>query len=531
MLAGVQPIYGLYASVIPLVLYAFFASSSKLSIGPVAISALLLFSGISALAEPGTGEYLSLIIFAGLLIGSLQIVLGLFRLGHLINFVSHPVIAGFTSAAAIIIIITQLGDALGIEVMRSAHIVQVLEDVISKVASCNYPTLLLFCLTLIFLILIKKLNKNIPGPLIVVLLAIFACYYFDLSNIYELAIVGDIPQGIPQLALPDFNLHKVKLLAPTILTVTVIGIVESLGIARAMERIHKDHKLDPNKELIALGISKIGGSLTQAIPTSGSFSRSAINSSMGAKTSLAGIFTALIIVLTLLFLTPFFYYLPNAVLAAIIIISVIKLFDIKEAKHLYKTNSADLKLMLITFITTLLLGIEIGVLIGVILSLLAVIYKTSKPNMVKLGLLEGTNVYKDQDRHSVISPQDDILVIRFDAPLFFGNTNYFIKTLEAMIEEHQVTPKFVIVDSSLIHEIDSSGMYMLAELDKDLTNQKIELHLCGVTGPVRDQLHLSGLLKESEKHHLSVGNAIENICNSSRHLNVRNYPPMQTNDQ
>lgn len=528
LLAGMPPIYGLYASLIPIVIYALFATSTKLSIGPVAVSALLVLAGVSQIAVPGSQEYISYVITAGLLIGILQLVLGFCRMGFLVNFLSHPVIAGFTSAAAIIIIISQLKDALGLKIVNSSNTLTTLKSAISEIGNVNWITAGLCLASLISIVFFKKISRKIPGPLIVVVLGIILSYYFKLES-YGVEIIKDIPVGLPTFHLPVLSFEVFQKLYPTVLTVTLIGIVESIGIAKALEAKHKDHKVSPDKELIALGLSKISGAFFQAIPTSGSFSRSAINSDSGSKTQVAGIVTVLMIVLTLLFMTTLFYYLPKASLAAIILLAVISLFDYKEAKHLWKTNRKDFLMMSITFFATLILGIEPGVICGVAMSILLVLYKSSKPPMAELGNILGTRYYKNLERFEQAAGVPGTLILRFESQMFFGNSTYFKESVYERINNHHEKVNYVILDGSQISDIDSTAMHMLKDLDNDLKTKNIELHLCGAIGSVRDNLHKSGLLGEMDKHHVNVHAAVELIQNNDSSMICRPIDPLQTN--
>ena len=528
LLAGMPPIYGLYASLLPLLVYALFATSTKLSVGPVAVSALLVLAGVSNLAEPGSELYISYVITAGLLIGLFQLLLGCFRMGFLANFLSHPVTAGFTSAAAIIIVISQLKDALGLKMNNCPDTVTNLLSACGSLGSIHWITTFICLISLASLILLKKLNKKIPGPLIVVVIGILVSYFFNLES-KGVELVRNIPKGLPAFIVPDFSLATLKVLYPTVLTVTLIGIVESIGIAKALEAKHKDHSVNADKELIALGLAKIFGSFFQALPTSGSFSRSAINSNSNSRTQLVGIITAIMIAITLLFLTSLFYYLPKTILAAIILLAVLSLFDYKEAKYLWKTNRNDFYMMAVTFIATLILGIEPGVICGVILSILLVLYKSANPTMAELGNISGTRYYKNLSRFDQAEELPNTVILRFENQLFFGNSAYFKDSVYEKIASHFVQVRYVILDGTQISDIDSTAMHMIHELDKDLKKKGIELHMCGAVGNVRDSLQKSGLLKELDKHHVNVHAAVELIHNSNSDIICRPIDPLQTN--
>ncbi len=514
MLAGMPPIYGLYGGLVPLIIYALFASSTKMSVGPVAISSLLILSGVSVISEPGSPEYIQLVLAAGLIIGLIQAVLGFFRLGFVVNFLSHAVIVGFTSAAAIIILVSQLKDALGFHIPNSSQLYDTISYAIKNMDSTNLISLSICLVAIIIIYSIKKIGRSIPGPLIVVILAIALSYFFNFEE-KGVEVVGNIPKGLPEFQTISLTLEQLKLLVPTILTVSLIGIVESMGIAKAMEARYSDHTIYPNVELRAIGYAKIVGAFFQAMPSSGSFTRSAINAESGAKTMISSLVTAIIVVLTILYLTGVFYYLPKPILAGIILVSIFSLFNIKQAKYIYRVSKTDFIMLLITFLTTLFLGIEFGVAIGVLFSVLAILYKISKPNIVTLGRLPGTNSFKDVCRFAEAQESEEIVIFRFENQLFFANASTF---RDKVLEYIDTRPKmrYLLLDARLIHEMDSHGTHILKEVDELLKSKNIELHMCGAIGPVRDRLYRSNLLGESEKHHLNVLDAVERVTDPSK---------------
>ena len=403
-LAGMPPIYGLYAGLVPPVVYALFGTSRQLSIGPVAVSALLVLAGVSQLAEPGSPEYVRLTVTAGLLIGITQLLFGTLRLGNISRLLSHPVLAGFTSAAAIIIAVSQLKDLLGIAIPASEHTYETAYYAATHLGETSLLSVG-FCLTAILAMLaIKQINRRLPAALIVVIIGTLLCYAFRLDR-QGLAIIRDVPGGLPAFSVPSFTRADLAILVPTVLTVTIIGFVESISIARVFDRQNGTREVRPNQEFIALGLSKIAGGFFQALPSSGSFTRSAVNFDNGAKTALSNVFTATVIGLTLLFLTELFYYLPKAILAAIILLAVRSLFDYREAIHLWHTDRLDLFTMAMTFVLTLLLGIETGVLCGVVLSLLLLFLRIAKPKQLQV-IPDGNTL---RLRGSVYFPQIDRL--------------------------------------------------------------------------------------------------------------------------
>ena len=493
LLAGMPPIYGLYGGLIPLIIYGIFGTSGQLSIGPVAISSILLFAGVSHLAEPLGATYIELIILVGFLAGVLQLLLGLFRLGFLVNFISQPVITGFTAAAAVIIFVSQLKTALGISVPRSDDLVDTLAYLTQHIFELDWLAVL-FCVTsLVILTILKKINKAIPGALIVVILGILAAYGLtEYGMAGKLDIVGAIPTGLPAFKLPDFSMENILLLIPTVLTVGIMGVVECIGIAKGIQRDDHTSKVRPNMELSALGLSKMAGSFFQALPSSGSFSRSAINDEAGSKSGLSSLTTALMVALTLLFFTKLFYYLPSAVLAAIIIYAIKNLFDVKEMRSLWKSHKIDFSMMAVTFFITVLFGIEKGVMAGVLLSLAIFIYHSSRPHVVRLGQLPDTEVYRNIERFEDAKCPEDVLIVRIDNQLFYANVLFFQETIQ---NYSRTMPKLrlVILDASGMHNIDSTGIRVLIQLYDYYKKRDATFVITGVIGPVRDIISMSEL--------------------------------------
>ena len=509
MLAGMPPIYGLYGGLVPLFLYAILGTSRQMSIGPVAISALLVLAGVSQIAEPQTPEYISLVVLTGLLIGAIQVLLGLFRLGFLVNFISHPVIIGFTSAAAIIIAVSQLKDLLGITIPRFAHAYETVSYAFQHLSETVWTSVAMCVGSIIVMLLLKRVSRAIPGALFVVIIGTLLVYFLGEERL-GIDIVKEVPEGLPSFQLAAISWENIKQLLPTVFTVTIIGIVESIGIAKVLQAKHGNYMIRSNQELLALGISKVGGSFFQAIPSSGSFTRSAVNNEAGAQSGFASIFAALIIALTLLFLTPLFYFLPKAILAAIILLSVKSLFEWEEAKKLWASHRADFYMMLTTFIVTLALGIEEGVLAGVLLSILIILYKSSKPHIAILGKLPNTTSYRNINRYELAKPIEGILMVRFDDQLYFANATYFQDVIQKMIEESQEPIQLFILDASSIHSIDSTGIHALEEIYKFLRQKNIKFFISGIVGPVRDVMNKTDIREKigEEDQFLTIHHAI-----------------------
>ena len=512
MIAGLPPIYGLYASTLPLIVYALLGTSRQLAVGPVAMVSLLTAAGVGALAEGGTEAYLQMAILLALLVGGIQFLLGVFRLGFLVNFLSHPVISGFTSAAALIIGLSQLKHLLGIPLGRSHHIHEILIEAGQRIGELHWPTFLIGLGGIGLILLVKKVSRAIPGPLLAVVFGILAVWLFGLSG-EGVKIVGTVPQGLPSFELPAFSWGTTGALMPIALTIALVSFMESIAVAKAIQAKHKNYKVIPNQELIALGLANVGGSFFQAYPTTGGFSRTAVNDQAGARTGLAAIISAALILLTLLFLTPLFFYLPQAILASVIMVAVFGLIDIKEAVHLWHANRTDFFMLIVTFLATLSLGIEQGIGVGVVLSLVMVIFRTTRPHIAVLGKVPGTPYYRNIERFEKVEQRPDLLILRFDAQLYFANVNFFKDTLAELVQRKGKALKAVIINGESINNIDSSAAHALEEVTDDLHRQGIGLLFTGVKGPVRDAMaraHLTEKIGE-ENFYLSIQHAVEAV--------------------
>ena len=463
--------------------------------------ALLIASGVGSLATVGSNEYIGLAIMLALIVGIIQLGMGLFKLGFLVNFLSHPVIAGFTSAAALIIGLSQLKHLLGFQIPRSHYVSDILIYAGQHFAETNLFTLTIGLLAILLIWLARKFKWWIPGPLLAVLFGIGMVWLMGWHT-QGVKIVGEIPQGLPKFSLPTLDFNLMKEMLPIALTISFIGFMESIAVAMSIQMKHKDYKIDPNQELVALGMSNIGGSLFQSFPTTGGFSRTAVNNQAGSKTGMSSIISAILIGLTLLFLTPLFYYLPNAILAAVIIIAVIGLIDVKGAIHLWKVDRGDFMMMIATFLGTLALGIEQGVLIGVVLSLALIIFRTTQPHAAVLGQIPGKPHYRNIGRFDDLIIHKEILIYRFDARLYFANSNVFKDGLKKEIKRKGTELKLVILDADSINGIDSSGIHAIEEILEHCKNHDLELNIVGLKGPIRDILYRSGFISKIGEENL-----------------------------
>lgn len=506
MIAGLPPVFGLYASLIPQIIYAIMGTSRQLAVGPVAMDSLLVASGLGALSLSGIDEYISMAIFLSLFMGSIQLLLGVLRMGFLVNFLSKPVISGFTSGAAIIIGLSQLKHLLGIDITRSNQVHKLLINAFENISLTNIYALSIGIFSIILIKVIKKYNKKyskrFPAALVLVVIGVSVVYFFNLYD-FGLKIVGKVPSGLPSFQTPKIPLDRISELTPIALTLALIAFMEAISVSKAIEEKQNEYEIDSNQELIALGTSNIIGSLFQSYPTTGGFSRTAVNDQAGAKTGIAPLISALVVGLTLLFLTPLFYYLPNAVLAAIIIVAVFGLIDFSYPKELYKRRKDEFILLLITFVITLTVGIKEGILSGVLLSLLIMVYRTSKPHIAVIARVKDTNYYKNILRfNNSTENRNDILGIRIDSQLFFGNKDFFKKELNKQIENKGKELRLIIINTEAINYIDSSGAHTLIKIIQELKTKNIKVMFSGTSGPTRDILYKSGIVDILGKENL-----------------------------
>ncbi|KAK6234134.1 hypothetical protein QUC31_006540 [Theobroma cacao] len=496
-LAGLEPIYGLYSGFVPIFIYAIFGSSRQLAIGPVALVSLLVSNVLSGIADSSDALYTELAILLALMVGILECIMGLLRLGWLIRFISHSVISGFTTASAIVIALSQAKYFLGYDIERSSEIVPIIKSILSGADEFSWPPFVMGSIILIILQTMKHLGKSrkhlrflrAMGPLTAVVLGTTFVKIYHPSSI---TLVGDIPQGLPSFSIPR-SFKYAKSLIPTTLLITGVAILESVGIAKALAA-KNGYELDSNQELFGLGVANIFGSFFSAYPTTGSFSRSAVNHESGAKSGLSGIVTGIIMGCALLFLTPLFEYIPQCALAAIVISAVISLVDYEEAIFLWRVDKKDFLLWTITSTTTLFLGIEIGVLVGVGVSLAFVIHESANPHIAVLGRLPGTTVYRNIQQYPEAYTYNGIVIVRIDAPIYFANISYIkdrLREYEVVVDKStRRGPEveriyFVILEMAPVTYIDSSAVQALKDLHHEYKSRDIQI---AISNPNREVL-------------------------------------------
>jgi SulP family sulfate permease len=526
LLAGLPPEVGLYASIVPLAIYGLLGSSRVLAVGPTAVVSLLVISGVSQFAAQGTGEYLALALLLALLIGIMQVLMGLFRVGFLVNFLSHPVLSGFTSAAAIVIGVSQIKHVLGIAVPRTEYLHETIIHIIKQVGATNPTTLGLALVSIVILLyfqrrlpaqlkrwntpptLIVPLTKS--GPLLVVALGILLVSGFGWSEAAGVAIVGDVPAGLPSLTMPSLDLAEWRALLPIAASISLISFAESISVGKALASKRR-RKLDANRELIALGAANVSAAFTGGFPVTGGFSRSVVNFTAGANTGLASLITAGLVALTVTFLMPLFYFLPQAILAAIILVAVAKLLDFSVLRQAWAYNRADAASLLITFAAVLILGIETGLLVGVGTALVLYLWRTSQPHIAVVGRVGQTEHFRNVLRHHV-QTCPHVMTIRVDESLYFANTQCLETFILNAVAENPEIEHMVLVCSA-VNFIDTSALETLTSLLHELKTANVELYLAEVKGPVMDGLKRVQFIRQlgEDRVFLSTHLAMRNL--------------------
>lgn len=507
LLAGLPPEAGIYASIVPIVLYAIFGSSRVLAVGPVAVVSLLTASAVGQVAETGTAGYAIAALTLAALSGGFLVLLGLLRLGFLANFLSHPVIAGFITASGILIAMSQLKHILGV----SAHghtLPEMVQSIVEHLDQSNLITLGIGVSAIVFLFWVRGnlkplLNRMNLGPLLTDLLTkagpVFAVvattlsvWGFDLAQ-DGVRIVGDVPQSLPPFTMPGFDLDLLQQLMVPAILISIIGFVESVSVAQTLAAKKRQH-IDPNQELIGLGAANLGAAFTGGFPVTGGFSRSVVNFDAGAETPAAGVFTAIGLAIAAVALTPLVYYLPNATLAATIIVAVMSLVDFSILKKTWTYSRSDFIAVAATIILTLGFGVEVGVAAGVGISIILHLYKTSVPHVAEVGLVPGTQHFRNIHRYDV-ETDPALLTLRVDESLYFVNARF----LEDLVKHRVVDGggvKNVILMFSAVNEVDFSALESLEAINERLKSLNVGFHLSEVKGPVMDRLSRSRLINE-----------------------------------
>ena len=514
MLAGLPPQAGLYGAILPVLLYAVLGSSPALAVGPVAVVALMTAAAAGLVAETGTPGYELAALWIALLSGAMMLVMGLFRLGFVANFLSHPVISGFITAAGILIALSQVRHLLGIQTVGKT-VPEVLPSILANLGDVNLPTLALSVLVLAFLFWSRKglaallRRLGLPraaaaalakgGLFLAVLVSTLAVWALSLDQA-GVRILGHIPAGLPPLALPGFDLDLIMLLIVPSAMIALVGYVESISIAQTLAA-KKRQSIDPDRELVALGAANLGAGLSQAMPVTGGLSRSIVNHEAGAETRAAGAMTAVMIGAALLALTPLLFFLPSATLAAIIIVAVVSLLDFRALPRAWSYSRADGAAMAATMAVTLLLGVEEGLMAGVGLSLALHLYRTSRPHVAEVGQVPGTGHFRNINRYEVVTTPE-VLTLRVDESLYFPNARYLEKLVQSRVAENPEIRHLVLMCSA-VNDVDASALESLEMLLAKLHAAGVSLHLSEVKGPVMDRLQRTDFLQHVDGIHLT----------------------------
>lgn len=510
LIAGIDPIYGLYTALVPPVVYAILGSARQVSPGPVAMDSLLVMTGVSAIAELGSDYYMPVVFTLTLVVGIVQFSLGFFRLGFLVNFMSKPVISGFTSAAALVIGFNQFKHLLGVEVANSSYIHRLFGDLISSLQALDRTTLIVGGLSCLIIYVLKKVNKSIPSALIVVVLGIVAIKISP--DLFEsVAVVGYIPSGLPDFRLPTWDWNLIEDLLPISITLAFLGFLELISIAKSQENLQDEYKVRANQEFLALGFSNMAGSLFGGFASAASFSRSAINHDNGAKTPLANLISSGLMVLVLLYLTPLFYDLPVAVLASIIVVAVFGLIKVKETFRLWKGSKRDFWMWIVTFVFTATIGIVQGVLIGIVVSLLVLLARSTIPHYAVLGRIEGTNYFRNISRFKDVIINPEVLILRFDSELYFANADYFFEQINTLAQDKGEDLKLIVLDFESVNGMDSSSADSLKQQIHSFAKRGVKLYFTNVKGPARDTMTRFNIVKElgTECFFMSIAGAVD----------------------
>ena len=513
LLAGLPAQVGLYASMLPLVLYALFGTSSTLAVGPVAIISLMTASAIAGMsgadgAALSTPEMLAAALLLAFLSGAMLIAMGLLRLGVLVNFISHPVISGFMTASGILIIASQLGPITGLS-LSGGNLIAMGESLSAGAQELHWPTLAIGLGCLAWLILARRhlkhglmalrMSESAAGmlckttPIIAVIVSSLLAW--GLSGLPAqsergMALVGAVPGGLPDLSLPSLVSHDWSGLLISALLISVVGFVESLALAQTLAA-RRRQRIDPDKELIALGVSNMGAGVSGGMPISGGLSRSVVNFDAGAATPLAGAFTAIGILLASLWLTDWLAWLPRATLAAIIIVATTSLIDIAAIKRTFRCSKGDGAALMITLIITLAHGVESGIIVGIAVSLGLYLKRTSQPHSALVGRVPGSEHFRNVERHEV-ETDPELAILRIDESLYFANARYLEDTVLALMAERP-SLKHLVLACQAVNLIDASALESLEVINERLSAAGVKLHLSEVKGPVMDRLKCSEL--------------------------------------
>ncbi len=491
MLAGLPPVYGLYAGLVGAGIAALFGSSTQLSTGPVAIVSFLVLTSLAPFATPESAEYIALAIALALVVGVIQFLMGAFRLGFIMNFVSHSVVVGFSSAAAIIIASTQVPSLLGIKIGQHEFVFETFVDIFKNIPETSIPTLIVGIFSVAAILLMKRIHKAFPAALVVVVVSILASIYFHFESM-GIKVVGAVPSGIPFPSFPDISISGIMGILGTAVVISIIGFMEAFAIAKALA-VKKHEHINVNQELMGQGLANISVSFFKGYPVSGSFSRSAVNDLAGARTGFSSVFVSLFVLLALLFLAPYLYNLPKAVLASIVIIAVIGLVDFKKFVHLWNVDRNDGIIAATTFATAFIMKPDYAIFIGIILSLILFLRKSMRPHVAILGRNAEKNAFVDlvEDSHAVACPF--MVVARPNQSIYFGNAEYVVTDIKRALEKNKEA-KILLFDGESVSFTDASSLEMFEHLIKDKQAEGISFIFVNIRRSVYEKFLHAGIV-------------------------------------
>lgn len=489
MLAGLPPVAGLYAATFPVLTYALLGGSRHLAVGPVAIVSLMVAAACSQFAVPGSAGYLEAVAILTLMVGAIQLILGRVRAGFLARFISHAVVSGFTSAAAIVIALSQLRHLLGIPLDGQFSSVGLVIEVARRTGEIHWPTFGIGIVATAVLLICKKKWPRVPAALLVAIAGTLLVYLLRLDR-YGVSILGTVSGGLPRLSLPRLNPQLAWRLFPQALIIVFVGFTESIAVAQWVAAREK-YRVNANREFIGLGMANLVAALFSGYAVTGGFSRTAVNYLAGARTRMASAFTAIFVLLALLFLTPLFMYLPKVLLAAVIIVAVSGLIDLRDTVRLFKIKAADGWTLVVTFAVTLVVGIDQGILTGILLSLVLFVARSSRPHTVALGYVAADSSYRDTLRHPEAVTKPGLILIRVDASLYFANA----RLVEERVREQQALKpdaRWIIMDMSGVNDIDAVAVFILEDLMEQAGERGVRFAFAGMKGQVRDVVVKAG---------------------------------------
>jgi SulP family sulfate permease len=495
MLAGLPPVYGLYAGAVTPMIAGLWGSLRQLATGPIAIMSLLVLTTLTPYAEPGSAEFVRLAVLMSLLVGVVYLLVGVFRMGQVMTFISHSAVRGFTAAAALIIISTQLPNFLGITVSRHEFILPMLIEIVRSLPAFHWPTALTGIFSFAVIYGLKHYQPRVPASLLALVVTSLAIWYFELHEV-GIAIIGEIPGGLPDLRPPVLDFAIVSSLIGPAVVMALVSFAETYSVGKAVSAETRQ-KVDVNQEFIGQGVANVVGSFFQCYPVSGSFSRTAINFGAGARSGISSVVTSLLVIVSLLFLTPVFRYIPKAALAALVISAVLILFHPRQVFELWKQNRNDGVVAVTVFVLALLTKPDYALLIGVMISLILFLWKTMHPRIVRETRDPEREMFVNADLFRKPScPQ--ILHLRSDNVIYFANAEYTINNIMKRVNEFETPLEFVLLDFQAISFIDMTGIEELRSLKEELESRGIRLALMAIHRPVMDTFESSGFVHDLE---------------------------------